>query len=169
MTLRVRDNTRLVASVKLSKNELVFQHNGRGFTVEEVAHLIYHGSTKLEDPETLGKYGSGFLTTHLLSSNIDVSGQLEDRRPFSFPLRREISSPKALSESMDRAWNAFDASAGDVSDSFTTSFRYPLNDDAVGPVEEGIRTLKHCAPFVVAFNSQFCSINIESPEGTHEL
>ena len=161
----VRDNTHLVASVKLSENELVFQHNGRGFTVEEVAHLIYHGSTKLEDPETLGKYGSGFLTTHLLSSTIDVSGQLEDRMPFSFPLKREISSPKALSESMDRAWNAFDASAGEVSDSFTTRFRYPLNDDAVGPVEEGIRTLKQCAPFVVAFNSQFHSINIESSEG----
>ena len=105
------DNTHLVASVELGNGELVFQHNGRGFTMEEVAHLIYHGSTKLEDANTLGQYGSGFLTTHLLSPEIDVSGQLNDGRPFNFRLKREIVSAKTLSDSMDRAWNEFDASA----------------------------------------------------------
>ena len=73
--------------------------------MEEVAHLIYHGSTKLEDEKTIGQYGSGFLTTHLLSPAIDVSGQLNDTRPFQFRLKREISSTKALSDSMDEAWN----------------------------------------------------------------
>ena len=159
-------NTHLVATVELGNGELVFQHNGRGFTMEEVAHLIYHGSTKLEDVDTLGQYGSGFLTTHLLSPEIDVSGQLNNGGTFNFRLKREIGSAKALSDSMDRAWNEFDASAQVMADSFTTRFRYPVTEESVGAVEEGIETLKQCAPFVVVFNRQFRRINIESPEET---
>ena len=164
----VDDDTHLVASVELGYNEIVFQHNGRGFTMEEVAHLIYHGSTKLEDEQTIGQYGSGFLTTHLLSPVIDVSGQLNDRRAFKFRLKREISSAKALSNSMDQAWNDFDTSAASVSDAdtFTTRFRYPIGEDAVGAVEEGMETLKRCAPFVVVFNRQFRRIDIESADET---
>ena len=160
------DDTHLVASVELGSGELVFQHNGRGFTMEEVAHLIYHGSTKLEDEKTIGQYGSGFLTTHLLSPEIDVSGQLNDGRPFNFRLKREIVSAKALSDSMDRAWDEFDASTEAVADSFTTRFRYPVAEESVGAVVEGIETLKQCAPFVVVFNRQFRRINIESTEET---
>ncbi len=135
--------------------------------MEEVAHLIYHGSTKLDDNTTIGQYGSGFLTTHLLSPVIDVSGQLDDRRPFEFRLKREISSAKALSDSMGQAWDEFfDESAAATSDTFTTRFRYPIGEDAVDVVEEGMKTLKQCAPFVVVFNSQFHRIDIESPEET---
>ncbi len=160
------DDTHLVASVELGRGELVFQHNGRGFTMEEVAHLIYHGSTKLEDEKAIGQYGSGFLTTHLLSPEIDVSGQLSDERHFNFRLRREIVSTKALSDSMDRAWDEFDASTEALADSFTTRFRYPVAEESVGAVEEGIETLKQCAPFVVVFNRQFRRINIKSLEET---
>ena len=35
----------LVASIKIRDREIEFKHNGRGFTMDEVAHLIYHGST----------------------------------------------------------------------------------------------------------------------------
>ncbi len=49
------DDTHVVASVEFGNGALVFQHNGRGFTKEEVAYLIYHGSTKLEDINTIGQ------------------------------------------------------------------------------------------------------------------
>ena len=160
------DDTRLVASVELRSGELVFQHNGRGFTMEEVAHLIYHGSTKLEDENTIGQYGSGFLTTHLLSPEIDVSGHLIDGRPFKFRLKREIGSAKALSDSMDKAWDEFDASSEAATDNFTTRFRYPLVEESVGAVDEGIETLKQCAPFVVVFNRQFRRIQVDSADET---
>ena len=68
----------LIAEIKYRQGELVFSHNGRSFTADEVAHLICSGTTKGEDEdkETIGQYGTGFLTTHLLSLKIDVSGQL---------------------------------------------------------------------------------------------
>ena len=187
----VDDDTHLVASVEFGDGEIVFQHNGRGFTMEEVAHLIYHGSTKLEDERKIGQYGSGFLTTHLLSPDIDVSGHLDDGRPFNFRLTREIGSAKELSDSMDRAWDEFyasneggigsakelgdsmdragnelEASTVPAADSFTTSYRYPVTEESVGAVEEGIETLKQCAPFVVVFNRQFQRISVQAPEET---
>ena len=58
-------DTELVASIEQTEGEVVFRHNGGNFKPEEIIHLIYHGSTKVESEETIGQYGSGFLTTHL--------------------------------------------------------------------------------------------------------
>ena len=159
----------LIAAVKYSGAELVFLHNGRGFTVDEIAHLIFYGSTKVEDERTIGQYGSGFLTTHLLSWEIDVSGQLEDGNWFNFRLARKPDSVKALQESMDQTWEAFKSSIKEarpesLPDSFTTQFVYPIREqEAEQAVEAGIETLKQCAPYVVISNPQFSRINIDFP------
>ena len=162
------DDTRLVASIEVGEDGIVFQHNGREFKNKEIAHLIYHGSTKAEDDETLGQYGSGFLTTHLLSPEINVSGRVEDGQTFDFSLKREIASPLELSGSMNRAWEAFKTSLGDANalseSDFTTRFHYPVKDDASDAVAAGIATLKLCAHFVTIFNQEFSSITIKSPD-----
>ena len=159
----------LIAEVKYSGEELVFLHNGRGFTLDEITHLIFYGSTKIEDERSIGQYGSGFLTTHLLSWEIDVSGQLEDGNWFNFCLARKPESVKALQESMEHAWEAFKSSVKEsrpesLPDSFTTQFVYPIRDpEAEGAVEAGIETLKQCTPYVVISNPQFSRININFP------
>ena len=90
--------TNLIASIEYRSGELAFRHNGRGFTQKEIAHLILHGSTKIEEDEAIGKFGSGFLTTHLLSPVIKISGYLKDGRSFDFSLNREAVSVEALSQ-----------------------------------------------------------------------
>ena len=123
----VDTDTDLVASIEHKPGELVFQHNGPRFKIDEIAHLIYHGSTKVEDAGTIGQYGSGFLTTHLLSPEINISGQLDDDQSFVSRLKREIGSVQELSESMDRAWEEFNASStAPALGDFTTRFRYPI-------------------------------------------
>ena len=47
--------------VRLSESELTFEHDGRPFASDEIAHLVYHGSTKIESFDDLGQFGSGFL------------------------------------------------------------------------------------------------------------
>ncbi len=168
----VNSDGKLIASIVQNENEIVFRHNGGNFKMEEIAHLIYHGSTKVETKETIGRYGSGFLTTHLLSPEIEVSGRLDDNRNFKFRLKRELGSVKELSDSMRSAAEAFERSLSNspANDSFTTEFRYhPLRDDAFDVVSEGIAKLKQCASLVVAFNSQFATIKIETPNGIVEF
>lgn len=158
----------LTVSIEISEGEVVFQHNGRAFDMEEIAHLIYHGSTKVENEETIGQYGSGFLTTHLLSPQIIISGKLSNGQAFDFSLKREIASPQELSKSMNQAWEDFKNSFSEVSDiaDFTTRFRYPVEKDSTDAVEKGIYTLKQCAPLVLVFNQEFSTIEINSPDET---
>lgn len=158
-------------SVRYDEDKVVFRHDGIDFTSEEITHLIYHGSTKVEDDETIGQYGSGFLTTHLLSPEIEVSGGFEDRQRFRFRLERRLGSVKDLTDSMNRAWEDFRASRAPSSDSGDsgTEFIYPLNSDdadADEAVKRGIAMLKRCAPLAVVFNDEFSSIKIESRSET---
>ena len=162
-----RDTRAKAVSVKFGDDGVTFSHNGASFTMDEIAHLVYHGSTKTEDAETIGQYGSGFLTTHLLSSEIMVSGGLKDGRRFDFGLRREIGSVSDLQASMEKAWQDFQASLErpSTSDDSRTEFHYPLDNgaaDAIKAAEYGIAMLKLCAPFVVIFNNEFSRIVIES-------
>ena len=164
---------KLVASVEYKWREesecgeLIFQHNGLKFKAKQIAHLIYHGTTKLESEETIGQYGSGFLTTHLLSPIINVSGQLEDGQSFQFCLKREAGSVEELRDSMDQAWKDFnDSLSKELPSDDRTIFQYPIEDGApVEAVKKGLATLRTCAPFVVAFNREFLRIDIQSIDG----
>ena len=166
-----RDAGADVVSVKHDEDKVVFRHNGAGFTSEEIAHLIYHGSTKTEDAEAIGQYGSGFLTTHLLSPEIRVSGHLESGGRFAFRLRRELGSVASLRESMEKSRLDFENSLApsSESDDSRTEFIYPLdnkNSDVVDAANEGIKMLKRYAPFVVVFSDGFSSIEIETRSET---
>ena len=155
----------LIATVQCLPNELTFLHNGKGFTGREIAHLIYHGSTKIEEEETIGQYGSGFLTTHLLSPVVEVSGELDDGQLFNFRIERKPGTVDELRESMELAYEDFDPSSSlrvPIPADFTTRFVYPIGNDAVDAVEKGIAMLKQCAPFVVVFNQEFSRIDIEN-------
>ena len=150
-------------------------HNGRGFNASEIAHVIKSGSTKDEADETThGQYGTGLLTTHLLSLKMQISGLFKDNGIsiwFDFPLVRDDDSPEALRKSLDKAEKSFNCSFSQNKPSklgdFTTCFGLPIcEEDAQKTVRTGIETLKQSAPYVLIFNETFRSINIEDHEGT---
>jgi HSP90 family molecular chaperone len=59
-----------------------FSHNGRLFTTENIVFLIEQVSSKERSStgenkkKTTGKFGTGFLTTHLLSDKVQVHGYI---------------------------------------------------------------------------------------------
>ena len=64
----------------VSKNALRFKHNGNPFAINNITGLIRQVSSKNslnENEETTGKFGTGFICTHLLSDVIDVNGVLD--------------------------------------------------------------------------------------------
>lgn len=157
----------LTASIDYSDDAVVFIHNGKPFQQNEIAHLIFHGSTKIEDADTIGQYGSGFLTTHLLSPVIDVAGQLTDGQWFDFRLERRATSVPDLLQSMEDADKNFDPSpeppSESLPDGFTTRFRYPIvGASATAVVDEGLKNLYQCAPLVVSFNPEFSTIRVNT-------
>ena len=151
----------LVASVEARNGELVFCHNGRGFEPDEITHLVYYGSTKLEQEDPIGQFGSGFLTTHLLSLIIDVSGQLTDGQTFDFRLDRSGDSVADLQHRMDASFEAFKCSLAPATDrcvaggGAVTTFRYPIDGRASEAVQKGVQALALAGPYVAAVNQQF--------------
>ena len=64
-----------------SKQKIVeFKHNGKLFATKNIVYLIEQVSTKerSRNSASTGKFGTGFLTTNLLSPIITISGLLHD-------------------------------------------------------------------------------------------
>ena len=169
------NGNKLIVEVEYRTEEkLIFLHNGRGFKPNEIAHIVKSGTTKDSDEKTQGKFGRGFLTTHLLSSTVDIAGLLEtdkEEKWFDFPLERNHKPQKALVKSLKQSQDAFIGSIQidkpAIPDPFTTQFIFPIHKSgAKEAVKSGLDALEQCAPYVIAFNPEFSSINIKRPDRT---
>src|SRR5260370_20840861 len=64
---------------------VTFTHNGGSFSAENIRFLIEQVSSKdrTKDsagrPTATGKFGTGFLTTHLLSEHVSVNGVVKEQ------------------------------------------------------------------------------------------
>lgn len=86
----------------ISEKELRFKHNGNPFVIDNITGLVRQVSSKdslNSDEEQTGKFGTGFICTHLLSDIIDVSGILNyfgKDRQFALSLDRSGRSSEEL-------------------------------------------------------------------------
>jgi hypothetical protein len=155
--------TTVSVSVAFDGTTLQFQHNGPPFRDEEIAHLIFHGSTKHDEHAGIGRFGTGFISTHLLSRVVRVSGPLDDGNVFDFPLDRTGLDAAALEASMRRSWDAMNESLrpaqSQESDRLTT-FEYPIEPEAKNVVVQGLENLSAIAPLILAFNNPFVSLSL---------
>lgn len=155
------------AEVQIIKNDkqITFKHNGRPFKPEEVAHLIYHGSTKTNRELDIGRFGTGFITTHLLSRKVKVNGVREDNKKFEFELNREGNSSEEIITSMETTWEQYKSSFSEIIDTpnHTAEYAYPLNKISSKTVDAGIKDLIEIAPYILAFNDKLGAINIIYP------
>ncbi len=159
----------LEIEVALNGDRLIFRHNGARFKDREIAHLILHGSTK-QDPRDIGKFGSGFITTHLISRHVCVRGSLTDGRTFDFELNRDGTDAAELREAMKRSKEEFQASLGQapqpVPTPYTTEYTYPVNTPIRPIVVKGIEALRQSAAYIFAFNPMLRRLTITTPEGS---
>lgn len=96
----------------VSERELRFKHNGNPFTVNNITGLVRQVSSKSsvnEDEETTGKFGTGFICTHLLSDVIVVKGILKYKgyRQFELKLDRSGRSSEELMPRIRETEEAF--------------------------------------------------------------
>ena len=159
----------LEIEVVLDGGHLSFRHNGSRFKDREIAHLILHGSTK-HDPRDIGRFGSGFITTHLISRRVRVRGSLVDGRTFDFHLNREGKDAAELREAMKRSKEQFQTSLGQapapVPDPYTTEYTYQVSDSIRPVVVKGIQALHHSAAYIFAFNHMLHRLRIATPEAS---
>ena len=71
---------RAVVTVRLRRepSKIVFEHDGAPFTSQELAALLSGGSSKeYESEATTGRFGTGFLVTHVLAERTRLCGLLQ--------------------------------------------------------------------------------------------
>lgn len=172
----VADNDRKVSvEIELSKDSVVFRHNGTHFTEKDIRGLINQISSKEveegQESNRTGKFGTGFLTTHLLSKVIQVEGIVEtvneEYYRFSFPLNRNGKTTGQLVPKIENAWTAFHESTENNQideydeDDFNTSFTYNLASKEQKEIARiGVDEFTQLIPFVLAFIPAIDSVNI---------
>jgi hypothetical protein len=184
-----RVQVRIEADLQGPDAHVTFMHSGAAFTVENIRFLIEQISSKSRTkdsagkPITTGKFGTGFLTTHLLSPYVHVKGVAKQPgllpRKFELYLDRsgtELEEIIAAVEEAKKSTQKVDKEPhfkGDVAGEFNTTFRYELTDDTGKTVAQaGLADLDTCLPYALVFVPQIESVaypdhavNLEEPEG----
>lgn len=147
--------------ISVSSELFTFEHRGAPFTRREILHLIFHGSTKRESAEHIGRYGTGFLTTHVLSRVLSVSGVLDGGQQFDFTLDRRGTTPTEIADRMNQARNDLLESLRPANEIGTwTRFAYPLDECSAVLVQEAVRDILNIGSFVIAFNRKIESVEL---------
>ncbi|AXP79718.1 hypothetical protein CJ739_621 [Mariniflexile rhizosphaerae] len=147
VSLSNKEGERVNINISLTENEFAFSHNKGYFTNEHIRGLIrkYSSSDKNREADDLGKshkvtgrFGTGFMTTHLLSEKVKVISHYKSDdlslKPFSFWLNRSGKGEKEIIDGINEAFEEADTSITNSSsirldnEILRTSFIYPLSD-----------------------------------------
>ena len=160
------DDDRTVSiQIELDQNTVTFRHDGEHFTSQDIVGLINQISSKEveegRETQKTGRFGTGFLTTHLLSRVIRIKGIVEsaDRNfhKFEFLLDRQGRTTAQLMPRITNSWGEFHESIEDIKSNydrseFNTSFCYELDtEDRKKVAQIGVEEFSRLIPFVLAF------------------
>lgn len=152
--------------IQTNDNCIVFSHNGNCFTFQNMVDLITQISTKRKDDEKVGKFGTGFIATHLLSSKVRIKGfyhsdiKSDKYKKMDLLLDRSGENYKDICQAINNAFDELDnlGLAEEVSyiDSgmITTSFcyEYDFHDVEVNEaVTKGFEDWEKTIPLVMVF------------------
>ncbi len=152
-------------------NHLKFSHDGLPFTYENIIDLITQISSKQseEDVKT-GKFGTGFISTHLLSEKVEVNGILkqDDKifKPLNFCIDRSGTSYQEVRDEIKNTLSFIENIKENKNIQiqqplkFNTSFLYNANDseETMDAIKIGLNNLDSTIPFVLALNPSMESI-----------
>jgi hypothetical protein len=158
--------------IQLDEDFVEFRHNGTPFTTQDITSLISQISSKeIEENQKsrkTGRFGTGFLTTHLLSKVIRVKGIIdssEGLHEFSFSLDRRGKTTSQLIPKIEDSWNEYQHSIKKIdhlgNEEFTTFFSYHIETEKQKKVARvGIEEFENLIPFVLAFNSNISKVEL---------
>lgn len=164
------------------ERHITFRHTGKPFTANDIRFLIEQISTKDRTKDevgrrkTTGKFGTGFLTTHLLSETVKVLGVAKEPElsyvKFELLLDRSgatieditaaVLRAKQSVEDLDTRPSHSNYREGDLN----TAFRYHLEDQtSLDVAAAGLKDLNHCLPYSLIFVPAIERVDIGAHKG----
>jgi len=167
--------------IELSDDKLIFRHNGDPFRIDNLTGLIQQVSSKPsdgKDEETTGKFGTGFISTHLLSDVIIVKGVVqepnENPKRIEIELNRSGETSEELMPAIEKALQLVDLIDDDTEypplldyetkrteADFDNEFIYSLlNEEAKQAAKVGVEDLKTTLPLTLAFIDKLKQVRV---------
>ena len=173
------DNVKI--EIEIDNDFVEFRHNGAPFTIDNLTYLIEQVSTKDRDTQSIertsGKFGTGFMATHLLSRIVHIdsviqnseNGEFNNFKRFSLSLDRSGNTIKEIDESVHAAFDVFDRldtkykNIGNYqpNQSCDTKFKYPLSTESISIAIKAIDDLFNTLPFTLVFVPKIKTVNIK--------
>jgi len=158
--------------------KLDFRHNGKPFLIEDITFLIEQVSTKERNnktnarPISTGKFGTGFLTTHLLSEIVEVESVVKDDglpyKKFKLILDRSGNEIDSIIKSVNNSLSVLN-NLDEIEDykhfdslDFNTKFSYLLDDEGILTAEKGISDLANSIPYTIVFVDKIESVSVNN-------
>jgi len=172
--MRAHAKLKLSVSVVIQedKNGIRFQHDGAPFTPEDLAALLSGGSSKeFESEITTGRFGTGFLVTHVIAEQTNVQGLLkvpDGYEQFNLILDRR-GDEQAILENMQSCHQAIRAASAvvDIREVPSAIFQYPIRD--IKTISLGLSSLKSALPLLYLTRPSLGQVTITTDEGDTEI
>ncbi|MBM3455055.1 MAG: DUF3883 domain-containing protein [Bacteroidetes bacterium] len=195
----IDDNGRI--EIHITDTTVEFSHNGSPFLHDQLLSILSQRSTKPpsysdEDKQnffdrlfseheiskeeanefldTTGKFGTGFMTTYLLSKKVSLESLYRSNgtvKPFILSLDRDAATPDEMKKKVKECFSIFtelekeqfsEIASSNHQDGLNcvTKFIYHLDADGKIVAEHAIADLHNAIPFVLSFVSKIKSISI---------
>lgn len=149
-------------------NHLKFSHNGSIFTYRNLVDLITQISSKRTKEEQIGKFGTGFISTHLISPIVNISGiyhsdeKSTGYKKLDLCIDRSNLDQHYIKKNIEKALNDLDEIdaqpdlCNSIEKGFHTHFSYDIKSDRdiLGSIKIGLEDLDRCIGYVFAFNKK---------------
>lgn len=154
-----------ITRISLDHDSFTFSHQGEPFDLGSLSNLIKQQSSKPENSDKVGQYGTGFMTTHVFSRKVYISGDCridyENNKkmyvplPTDFCLDRSSDEEATFIKEMDHELNIVAnlvSQSGKEEPNAWTSFKYMLTPDKVEKIARQLNITTRLMPFVLVFN-----------------
>ncbi|MGR5903127.1 sacsin N-terminal ATP-binding-like domain-containing protein [Bacillus cereus] len=156
-------NPTVEIDIQHNNDTLTFSHTGKPFDYKSLMSLVTQISTKEStSKDATGKFGTGFITTHLLSEKVNIKGlfvdELNNKMNLNFLLDR---SGKDIHEIKKQVINSLEALKNihlesnkyedQLGNGLTTTFSYDIKDANIKALNEGKQDFDKTVFFVLAF------------------
>ncbi len=164
------DDQPVKIKIELKDETVSFLHNGRAFRVKDILSIINQVSSKNPDENTVGQFGTGFMTTYQLSEEVEIKSILKDGdlpyKPFSIHINRRGSSQETILDEIGKSMEELKLADGCpevqfVKEAYNTEFLYHLDSrESYQTAKTGMDDLKSTILYVLLFSERIAQVEL---------
>lgn len=157
--------------ITLQADKIIFQHDGKPFPLPELIALFRRTSTKgvTGQQGMTGKYGTGFVTTHVLSKIVYVKGYIllrQGLKMFDLKMDRSFDEIPEMQKELENVFKSIteiqNFSEYSTPEKISTEFTFPLSNKSLPIAQHTTEELLSNIYFTMLCNSAIKTVRLQN-------